>query len=80
MKISPLLGTRFAITVRSATLLAELISVTEDGMTDASLSLHVVVVNDVSFGSDDVWPCWRSVDVAFAEGSGELSTDKKLRK
>lgn len=57
MKISPLLGTRFAITVRSATLLAELISVTEDGMTDASLSLHVVVVNDVSFGSDDVWPC-----------------------
>ena len=56
IKVSPVLGTRFAITVRSATLLAELTSATEDGMTDASLSLFVVVVSAVSFESDDVWP------------------------
>lgn len=41
-------------------------------------------VKDVIGGSDDVWPCWKSLDVAFAEGfitvlSDEVAAKKKIR-
>lgn len=58
-----MLGTRFAIKL----ILLELISLIED-TTRASLVLLVVVVNEVFSGRGDAWSCWKSVDVAFAEG------------
>ncbi len=70
----PVLGTRFAITDRSATLLVELMSLTEE-IISVSLIRLLSVVNDASFGSGDVFPCWS--DEALAEDNHEVSTEKK---
>ncbi len=64
-----MLGTRFAITATSTILLGVRARLSDDDMTGATLILLMAVVNNVIFGSADVWPCWIvSVDVIFAEG------------
>ena len=37
-------------------------------------------VKDVIGGSDDVWPCWKSLDVAFAEGFITVLSDEVAAK
>ena len=79
---SPVLGTRFAITATSATLLANLVPLIVGMMLGTLFKLLVAAaeVKDVIRGSDDVSPCGKLLDVAFVEGFVSVLSDEEAAK